>query len=157
MAEAGSDVADKTNKPGWYFTEPKTRRSRRSVPLSAGLVAQLREYRRGQAELQLKAGKEWHDLGLIFTTDTGGPLQIRNVVNRHFKPALVSAEIPAIVRLYDLRHTCASLLLQAGVHPKIVSERLGHASVTLTLDVYSHVLPGMQEQATEQLERMLYG
>jgi integrase len=70
---------------------------------------------------------------------------------------LKKAKLPVTARLYDLRHTCATLLLQAGVHPKIVSERLGHASVTLTLDVYSHVMPGMQEDATNQLERLLYG
>ncbi len=81
----------------------------------------------------------------------------KNLVRRHFKPALIAAELPANLSLYCLRHTCASLLLQAGVHPKVVSERLGHSSTTLTLDVYSHVAPGMQEQATEQLEIMLYG
>lgn len=76
-------------------------------------------------------------------------------VNRHFKPLLKNAGLPNI-RLYDLRHTCATLLLAAGENPKIVSERLGHASVTLTLDTYTHVLPTMQEKAAEKLEGMLF-
>jgi integrase len=155
-AAANADEAKEKNKEthtGWYFTEPKTRRSRRSVPLPPGLVRQLRDHRLRQAEVLLSLGIR---TDLVFTTDEGGPLLLRNLVNRHFKPALVVAKLPATLRLYDLRHTCASLLLQAGVHPKVVSERLGHASVTLTLDVYSHVVPGMQEQATAQLERMLF-
>jgi integrase len=61
------------------------------------------------------------------------------------------------IRLYDLRHSCATILLQAGMNPKIVSERLGHASITLTLDTYSHVLPDMQESAAERLEQVLFG
>jgi len=78
-------------------------------------------------------------------------------VNRHFKPILKTAKLPSSLRLYDLRHSCATLLLAQGEHPKIVSERLGHASVTLTLDTYSHVLPTMQQQAAEKLEAVLFG
>lgn len=70
---------------------------------------------------------------------------------------MIGAELPATLTLYCLRHTCATLLLQAGVNPKIVSERLGHAGIRITLDVYSHVLPGMQDEATAHIERMLYG
>ena len=81
---------------------------------------------------------------------------IKNLTRRHFRPLLEKAELPTI-RLYDLRHTMATLLLLAGENPKVVSERLGHASVTLTLDTYSHVLPTMQETATEKLEKMLFG
>ena len=71
------------------------------------------------------------------------------------KTALVEAELPQI-RLYDLRHSCATLLLMADENPKVVSERLGHSTVVLTLDTYSHVLPTMQQQATAKLEKMLY-
>jgi integrase len=76
-------------------------------------------------------------------------------VVRHFKAVLKATGLPDI-RLYDLRHTCASLLLAAGENPKVVSERLGHASVTLTLDTYSHVLPGMQQAASDRLEMLLF-
>ena len=80
----------------------------------------------------------------------------KNLRCRHFKPIIKKAGISEI-RLYDLRHTTATLLLLAGENPKVVSERLGHASVTLTLDTYSHVLPTMQQTATEKLERMMFG
>jgi integrase len=139
---------------GWYFSEPKTRKSRRCVPLPASLVQQLRDHRAKQGQELLALGIRSE---LVFCNEIGTPLLRRNLISRHFKPILTKAKLPTTTRLYDLRHSCASLLLQAGVHPKIVSERLGHASVTLTMDVYSHVLPGMQEAATAQLETMLYG
>ncbi len=78
-----------------------------------------------------------------------------NLIVRHFKPILKSAELPKSIRLYDLRHTCATLLLIVNENPKVVSERLGHASITQTLDTYSHVLPTMQQAASEKLERIL--
>ena len=87
---------------------------------------------------------------------TGQPLDYRTVVRRHFKPLLAKVGLPNI-RLYDLRHTCATLLLSRGEHPKIVGERLGHSSTTLTLDTYSHVLPDMQHRAAEKLEETLFG
>ena len=97
------------------------------------------------------------DLGLIFANERGGPLDLSNVVKRHFKPILSRAGLPSNIRLYDLRHSCATILLQAGMNPKIVSERLGHASITLTLDTYSHVLPDMQESAAERMEQVIFG
>ena len=75
---------------------------------------------------------------------------------RHFKPSLKRAGLPDSIRLYDLRHTCATLLLVADENPKVVSERLGHASIVLTLDTYSHVLPSMQKAATDKLAGMLF-
>jgi len=78
-----------------------------------------------------------------------------NLSRRYFKPLLESTALPDI-RLYDLRHSCATLLLSAGENPKIVSERLGHASITLTLDTYSHVLPDMQQGAADKLEGILF-
>jgi integrase len=78
-------------------------------------------------------------------------------VRRHLKPILKRAKLASDVRFYDLRHTCATLLLAAGENPKVVSERLGHASITLTLDTYSHVLPGMQEEASLKLEGIIFG
>jgi integrase len=84
------------------------------------------------------------------------PLMRRNIVRSHFRPILEKAGLPASIRLYDLRHTCATLLLAANEHPKVVSERLGHSNITLTLDTYSHVLPSMQQGASEKLERMLF-
>jgi integrase len=143
-------------KGGWYFGEPKTARSRRSIPLPTSTVRALADHRRKQGEERLKLGPDYQQHDLVFATPEGGPLAPRNLKRRHFRPILERAKLPTDFRLYDLRHSCATLLLAAGEHPKIVSERLGHATVTLTLDVYSHVLPTMQEAATEKLERMLF-
>jgi integrase len=146
----------RTKGGGWYFTEPKTSRSRRTIPLPASMILALTEHKRHQSEERLRLGSEWQDNGLVFTTALGTPLNISNLTAKHFKPALKRAGLPKTIRLYDLRHSCATLLLSAGENPKVVSERLGHASITLTLDVYSHVLPDMQKAATDKLENILF-
>ena len=131
----------------WSFEEPKTARSRRTIPLTASLIKALQTQHAEQAAARLAAGPKYANHDLVFANLHGEPLVERNVVRHHFKPILVRAGLPASLRLYDLRHTCATLLLAQGENPKIVSERLGHASITLTLDTYSHVLPTMQEAA----------
>ena len=114
-------------------------------------------HRRVQAERSLKLGPAYaRELDLVFANEAGRPLELRNITNRSFKPALKAAGIPGSVRLYDLRHTHATLLLAEGVHPKVAAERLGHATTRLTLDTYSHVLPGMQEEATRRIEQALF-
>ena len=138
----------------WSIEEPKTSRSRRTIPIPISVVEHLKDFKKEQAAEILQA-KVYANHGFVFAGKTGDPLDERNIVNRHFKPLLKSAGLP-IIRLYDLRHTCATLLLSAGENPKVVSERLGHASVTLTMDTYSHVLPDMQEAATKKLEDMLF-
>ncbi len=142
---------------GWYFEEPKTSQSRRTIPLPPSVIAQLKAHRRTQLEEKMRAGDGYENNDFVFCTDTGTPLSIHNLTSRHFKPALVRAGLPKTIRLYDLRHTTATLLLLSGVNPKIVSERLGHSSITLTLDVYSHVLPSMQAAASDKLESLLFG
>ncbi|HEV2826380.1 MAG TPA: site-specific integrase [Pyrinomonadaceae bacterium] len=146
----------RTKGGGWYFTQPKTSRSRRTIPLPPSMAVALVEHKRRQSEERMKLGADWQDHGLVFTTPLGSPLNISNLTSKHFKPALRRAGLPTTVRLYDLRHTCATLLLCAGENPKVVSERLGHASIVLTLDVYSHVLPDMQRAATDKLENLLF-
>ena len=141
---------------GWEFAEPKTAQSARSIPLPPTVVRALLEHRRLQAAEKLKSGEKYETHDLVFAGPRGHALQLRNLVNRHFKPILKTARLPESIRLYDLRHSCATLLLSQGEHPKVVSERLGHASVTLTLDTYSHVLPTMQQQAAERLEQALF-
>jgi integrase len=137
-----------------YFGEPKTARSRRTIPLPGQVVKGLRTHKVKQAKQRLKSGPSWTNQDLVFCSEVGKPHSIRNLQRRHFKPILVETGLPDI-RLYDLRHTCATLLLLAGENPKVVSERLGHASIVLTLDIYSHVLPSMQQSATYKLEKML--
>jgi len=142
---------------GWYFSEPKTSRSRRTVPLPLSLVGSLIDHRRKQSESRLKKGQDYQNYDLVFAASEGTPILLRNLVRRHFRPVITRAKLPDSLRLYDLRHSCATLLLSAGENPKVVFERLGHASIVLTLDTYSHVLPSMQQAATEKLERILYG
>ena len=144
------------NKSEWRFDEPKTAKSRRTVKLAPTVVKSLRAHRSKQAAERLRAGIRYQDYDLVFATDTGQPLESRNLIKRHFKPVLKQAGLRETIRLYDLRHTCATLLLAAGEHPKIVSEMLGHASIQLTLDTYSHVLPDMQQGAVAKLEDMLF-
>ncbi|POB09495.1 tyrosine-type recombinase/integrase [Sulfobacillus sp. hq2] len=141
---------------GWRFDEPKTKKGR-SIPIPQTLVASLKTLKVEQAKQRLSLGERWKDHGLVFTAENGEPIHHSNFTARHFKPILKAAGLAENIRLYDLRHTCATLLLVAGENPKVVSERLGHASITLTLDTYSHVLPTLQQQATSKLESLLFG
>ena len=125
-----------------------------SIRLSRKAVEALRSHRARQAEEKLRLGSLWQDNGLVFPTTIGTTTRGTNLLGRHFKPLLKQAELPGI-RLHDLRHTCATILLMAGKHPKYVQELLGHASINITLDTYSHVLPDMQEKAAKALEEAL--
>lgn len=98
----------------------------------------------------MKFGSLWEANDLVFCSETGSPLQIPNLTYRYFRPLLEKAKLP-LIRLYDLRHSCATLLLIAEENPKVVSERLGHSNIALTLDTYSHVLPTMQREASRSL------
>ena len=93
----------------------------------------------------------------MFANNLGRPLSLRNLVLRHFKPVLAAANLPSVIRLHDLRHSCATLMLKKGINVKVVSERLGHSSAAMTLDVYGYVQEGMQEDATEKLSAVLFG
>ncbi|MBK7393810.1 MAG: site-specific integrase [Chloracidobacterium sp.] len=141
---------------GFYFAEPKTKKSRRSIPLSDPLITALKKHRMIQLEAKMKIRDCYQDSDLIFATEIGTPFLSGNVNNRHFEKIRTKAKLSKI-RLYDLRHTNATMLLASGVSAKVVAERLGHSSVVLTLDTYSHVLPAMQTDATNRLENMMFG
>ncbi len=130
-----------------WIGEPKTRRARRQVDLPAIAVVALRDHRE-------KMTTEGHPDGIVFCDTQGGALRKSNLVRRSFLPLLKRAGLP-LIRFHDLRHTAATLLLAQGVHPKIVQERLGHSQVSLTLDTYSHVLPGMGREAASKLDALL--
>lgn len=142
-------------KTGWYFSEPKTKSSRRTIPLPVTLLQELRGHRQTQREERLRTGPAWNDHDLVFPSELGTPVTNSNVT-QVYKRILRRAGLRTSLRLYDIRHTHATLLLKAGVHAKIVSERLGHSTIALTLDVYSHVLPNMQAEAATHLEKTLY-
>jgi integrase len=135
-------------KGGWRFEDTKRERSRRMIKLQNWIVAILREFERTSITTGVAPGP------LIFTSNRGCPVNESKFVGRYFKPLLQAAGLPKI-RLYDLRHTAATLALVAGVSPKVVSEQLRHASVAFTLEVYSHVLPHMQDEAAMRVEALL--
>jgi integrase len=154
-------------KPGPepVFGPPKTGRPR-TISLAGETTRLLAAHKRHQAEVKLKNRRAYHDFGLVFAKDyadlerpgemLGHPLQINNLGQRDFAKIIKQTELRPI-KFHGLRHTCASLLLQAGQPIHVVSERLGHSQVTMTLEVYAHVLPNMQQAAADRLNAILYG
>jgi integrase len=140
---------------GPRFTEPKTAKSRRNIELTAQAIEALERHRAAQDEEKARLGSLWKENGLVFRSVTGTPLRRNNLVRRSFKPLLEKAGLPHTVRFHDLRHTAASLLFLKGTHPKIVQELLGHATIAVTLDTYSHMIPGMSAQAARAMEDAL--
>lgn len=140
-------------RDGIVFGEPKTLRSRRRVQLTSKAITALRAHRARQIEDRL-ARPYWQDESLVFASNIGTVIGPQNLVRHSFYPLLDRAGLPRI-RFHDLRHTAATLLLSQNVHPKVVSEMLGHSQIAVTLDLYSHVTPTMQQQATEALEAVL--
>jgi len=140
-------------KTSLNIVEPKSARSRRTIALPAVTVAALRRHRRQQLKARLAAGKNWRDTGLVFTTSIGTPIEPSNLA-KAFKRLLTDADLPSI-RLHDLRHTAATLLLTQGVSPRVVMETLGHSQISLTMNTYSHVLPELQREAAEKMNALL--
>ncbi len=138
---------------GFVFRRPKTHRSSRPVALSSEAIAHLREHRRAQLEQRLAAGVAYQDSDLVFANALGAPIHQSNL--RRVWLQIVSRVGLRKFRFHDLRHAHASLMLKQGVHPKIVSERLGHSSVGITLDTYSHVAPSLQAEAAEGFDEVL--
>lgn len=139
---------------GWMLVEPKTARSRRTIHLPKATSQALREHRKRQVSERLLSGDRWQEHGFVFTTIKGTPLLGWNIAKRSFKPLLKKAGLPNI-RFHDLRHTAASLLLAQGVQPRVIMETLGHSSISLTMDVYSHVMPLMKQDAAEKMDEIL--
>jgi len=135
------------------FSEPKTAKARRTIDLPGSSIATLKEHRRQQTEARLLLGPEWEHHDLLFCTHQGRPLSQRNVL-RAFKLLLQRGELPD-VPFHALRHTNATLLLLKGEHPKVVQERLGHATVAMTLDIYSAYVPSMGRAAADKLDELL--
>jgi len=141
-------------KDGSYvFTQPKSVKSRRTIALSPSSVLTLMEYKEKQEAVHAMLGIPLKQDDLLFSTPEGKPLR-PNTITRAWTTLATKAGVKPI-RLHDARHTHASLMLKQGVHPKIVQERLGHASIQMTLDTYSHVTPGLQEAAAEAFDRLV--
>ncbi len=137
------------------LVEPKTERSRRSVSLPGVVVSALREHRVRQLEERLLAGSRWRDGDYVFPSTIGTPLDGVTVTHR-FQDALKRLGLPH-QRFHDLRHACASLLLAQGVSPRVVMETLGHSQISLTMNVYSHVIPALQRDAADRMDALLTG
>jgi integrase len=134
------------------FKETKTHRGERPLSLPTQLLEELRQHRSRQVEFRL-AAPTWIDRDLVFTNDVGGPV-LGATLRDHFYRVLAMAGLPRI-RLHGLRHSMATLMLASGEHPKLVSERMGHANVAFTLATYSHVIPGMHDVAAQRLADVL--
>jgi integrase len=140
----------------WVFEDTKRARSRRLIKLQNWLLAMLLKHREEVQANLAESGRISVISDLVFTTNQGEPINENYLVKRFFKPILREAGLPDI-RLYDLRHTAATVALTLGISPKVVSELLGHASAAFTLDTYSHVLPHMREEAAAKMESALVG
>ena len=141
-----------TSKAGVNFEEPKTKASRRQIPLSADVAAELRKYKKLQGWRKNLLGDQWQPLNLVITGEFGGVFNTSNFTSRYFKPLLKQINAPAGFKFHDLRHTHATLLLLKGIPVKVVSERLGHSTVAMTQDTYAHVLPEMQAEVVKVLD-----
>lgn len=146
LSESGSGITIET---------PKTSKSRRKISLTKRSISKLRFWQSYQTTYANDVGDYYHNKDmLVFTTSVGSAVRVSNFLRSCWRKLCAAADIPDGFTFHSLRHTHATLLLQAGVNPKVVSERLGHASVQITLDVYAHVLPDMQRTAVEALEKL---
>jgi len=135
-------------------SEPKTIKGRRVIAIDPGTVEVLKAQAARQLDEQKDWDEAWVDSGLIFTLENGAALDPESV-SRYWRQAVRKSMLP-MIRLHDLRHTHATLALQAGIHPKVVSERLGHATISITLDTYSHAIPAMQEEAAALIAGLVF-
>jgi len=135
-------------------SEPKTIKGRRVIAIDPGTVEVLKAQATRQLDEQDEWDEAWIETGLVFTQENGAALD-PETVSRHFRQAVKRSMLPTI-RLHDLRHTHATLALQAGIHPKVVSERLGHATISITLDTYSHAIPALQEEAAALIAGLVF-
>jgi integrase len=147
-------VPSKMPGKGYVESEPKTKMSRRSIVIASFALEALKQHRVRQLEAKLKGGPLWQDHDYVFCTSVGTHLNPTKDILDQLKALLQKAELPEI-RFHDLRHSAATLLLSQGVHPKVVQELLGHSDISITMDVYSHVLPNIQEEAIGKLNAVL--
>ena len=141
-------------KGEWLIKGPKTARSRRLITLPDLALESLKRHRASQLEQRLVSGPEWESNDLVFCNDRGQYLYGTHITRGPFKRLLKRAGLPEI-RFHDLRHSAATLLLSEGVHSKLVQELLGHSTITITMDTYSHVLPGLQREVASRMDAVL--
>ncbi len=143
-----------TKERGHVFEPPKNGKGR-NIKLAVGATKTLKRHRKVQLEERMRLAGLWEDHGLVFPNQVGKTVNAKNLTARSFKPLLERAGLLHSVRVHDLRHTCATVLLKMGQHPKFVQELLGHANISITLDTYSHVLPGMGDGLADAMDDAL--
>jgi integrase len=134
---------------GYVEREPKSAKGKRKIILPDFVIEQLKKHRMQQVEVKRKASNQWQDKDLVFCNRTGGFIHESNVM-RMYRMILAKAGLPLELRMHDLRHSAATILLSMGIHPKIVQELLGHSDIGMTMNTYSHVLPSMQQEAMDK-------
>ncbi len=149
-------VFPKEKGQSWYFADPKTESSIRSIDLSGRILVELKWHRRNQLIASRDLGLDYQRLGLVFATDFGAPLDGSNLRRRTFKKICDDAGIEGFTP-HKLRHSVASLMMARGEHPKVIAERLGHADEKFTISTYSHAMPGMDREASKRHADALYG
>lgn len=137
------------------FVEPKTTRSKRTLPIPDSIVAKLRAHRAHQLQERLLASDLWKEADLVFTTERGAPLHASSVTHE-FQKLLQEASLPR-QRFHDLRHACATILLAGNTHPRVIMEMLGHSQIAVTMNTYSHVMPAQLQETAEHMDRLLGG
>lgn len=140
----------------WRFEEVKTISSRRTLTLSKTQIELLEIQRKRVKAIKAEQGENFTDFDLIFPSESGTPIRLNNLTNRHFRPVLKSAGLETDYRMYSLRHSCATILLAQGEKIKVVSEILGHKSSSFTIDTYQHVLDSMREDASRKIENIFF-
>ena len=137
------------------FTPPKTKKGVRVVTLDSGTLAVMKAHRKRQAERQLAAGSAWEDTGRVFTREDGSLIH-PDLLSKRFDRWVARSGLPRIT-FHGLRHTWATLAMEKGIHTKVVSDRLGHANISVTLDIYSKVRPAMDAHAAEVVAADIFG
>ena len=153
---AGGKIHVRRNLYKGGFQAPKSRYSRRAIDMGPRLIQVLREYRARENGIRLKAGKDWIDHGLIFCQKDGTPLDAHNLYHRDFKRILKKAGLRHI-RIHDLRHTFASILIATGHNPKYIQSQMGHASINITMDLCGHLMPEVHKGAAKRSEDFVFG
>lgn len=143
---------DESARSKLTIKEPKTEKSNRTIPISTGIMKEIKRFKIIQNEEKLKAGSSYEDNNLVFCTELGKPVEPRNL-NRKFYRLIKKADIKNF-NLHGLRHTYATMLLEQDIHPKVVQEALGHTKISTTLDIYSHVSPEIMRKAANALDKV---
>lgn len=142
-------------KPRFFFKKPKSKKSSRQIPIGTETLNRLKQQRQQVTMQKMVNADKWQDLDLVFPNLVGNPVDPNNLI-KEFRKLLLSVNLPKI-RFHDIRHTCATLLLLKNVHPKVVSERLGHSDIRITLQTYTHAVPSLQNEASQIIEDLMNG